>query len=114
MKKSMPTIIAVVSILMMLFSTAAAAVPRGISLDTFSYIPGKGFVGVFDIKGEWKSSELWGFVTTRHDQLDLDCHFRDDGKVSCVASGGVAQYQGRIVKLVVYGYAFPAMVPYKP
>ncbi len=113
MKKSMLIAVTVISILMMLFSTAAAPAPRSITLDSFIYIPGKGFVGIFNIKGEWKSGDIWGFVTTRHDQLELDCNFRDDGKVSCVASGGIAQYQGKIVKLVVYGYAFDALVPNK-
>jgi hypothetical protein len=110
MKKSIMVAIVIVSILTMLFSVAA--VPRGISLDSFANIPGKGYVAVFNLKGEWRSSEIWGFVTaSRHRQLGMDCHFRDDGKLSCVAYGGIAEFEGRLVKLVVYGYAFPVTVP---
>ncbi len=110
MKRSMMITIVVISILAMLFSVAA--VPKGITLDSFAHIPGKGYVAVFNIKGEWKSSELWGFVVaSRHRQLDMDCHFRDDNKVSCVAYGGIADFEGRVVKLVVYGYAFSVTVP---
>ncbi len=102
MKRSMMITIVVISILAMLFSVAA--VPKGITLDSFAHIPGKGYVAVFNIKGEWKSSELWGFVVaSRHRQLDMDCHFRDDNKVSCVAYGGIADFEGRVVKLVVLG-----------
>jgi hypothetical protein len=109
MKKSVLVTIVIISILTMLFSVAA--VPRGISLDSFRHVPGKGYVALFDLQGKWKPSEFWGFVTTRHRQLGMDCHLRDDGKLSCVAYDGIAEYQGRTVKLVVYGYAIPVTVP---
>jgi hypothetical protein len=110
MKRSLMVTIVVISVLTMLFSVAA--VPRAVSLDSFSHIPGKGYVAVFNVKGEWKSSDLWGFVVaSRHRQIEMDCHFRDDNKISCVVYGGIAEFQGRLVKLVVYGYAFGVVVP---
>ena len=110
MKKSVLYTIVVISILTTMFSVAAA--PRGISLDWFAHVPGKGYVAVFDLKGEWKSGDFWGFVTaSRHRQLGMDSHLRDDDKLSCVAYGGIADFEGRLVKLVVYGYAFPVIVP---
>lgn len=110
MKKSLMVTIVVISILTMLFSVAA--VPKSVSLDSFAHVAGKGYVAVFNVKGEWRSSELWGFVVaSRHRQLEMDCHFRDDNKVSCVVYGGIAEFDGRPVKLVMYGYAFDVIVP---
>lgn len=110
MKKKILVLLVVLTITTMLFSTAA--VPRSISFESFRHVPGKGYVVVFDTKGQWRSSELWGFVTLSHRrQIDMDCNFLDDTKVSCVVANGIHQYEGRNVKVVLYGYAFPVTVP---
>lgn len=73
---------------------------------------GKGYVALFDVKGNWREDELWGFVSLpRNRQLNMDCNFRDDGRVSCVIPGSISRYAGRMVKVVVYGYAFDVIVP---
>jgi hypothetical protein len=110
MKKGLLVVIVVLSLVSMLFSTAA--VPRSLTLDSFAYQPHKGYVAIFKTQGHWRPSELWAFVYTgHHQQLGMDCNSRGDGKVSCTVFGGIAQYAHRQVKLVVYGYAFPVTVP---
>lgn len=110
MKRKMFSVIFILSLVMTLFSTAAAT--RRISFNSIYQVQGKGYVAVFDIKGEWRQDELWGFVSLpRNRQIDMDCNFRDDGKVSCVIADGISQYASRSVKLVVYGYSFDVIVP---
>lgn len=110
MKRKMFSVIFILSLVMTLFSTAAAT--RRISFHSIYHTPGKGYVALFDIKGEWQQDELWGFVSLpRNRQINMDCNFRDDGKVSCVIADGISQYASRAVKLVVYGYPFDVVIP---
>jgi hypothetical protein len=110
MKRKMFTVIFILSLVMTLFSTAAAN--RGISFDAIYQVPGKGYVATFDVRGEWQQDELWGFVSLPHNrQIDMNCNFRDDGKVACNIADGISQYASRMVKLVVYGYPFDVVVP---
>lgn len=110
MKRKMFSVIFILSLVMTLFSTAAAT--RKISFDSIKQVPGKGYVALFDIKGEWRQDELWGFVSLPHNrQINMNCNFRDDGKVMCNIADGISQYAGRMVKLVVYGYPFDVVIP---
>lgn len=110
MKRKMFSFIFALSLVMTLFSTAAAT--RRISFHSIYQVPGKGYVALFDIKGEWQQDELRGFVSLpRNRQINMDCNFRDDGKVSCVIADGISQYAGRMMKLVVYGYPFDVVIP---
>jgi len=110
MKRKMFSVFFILSLVMTLFSTAATK--RGISFESIYQVPGKGYVAIFSVRGEWTDDELWGFVVLPHNrQINMDCNFRDDGKVSCVIAGGIGQYAGRMVKLVVYGYPFDVVIP---
>lgn len=110
MKRKIFSVLFILSLVMTLFSTAAAA--RQISFNSIYQVPGKGYVALFNVKGEWRQDELWGFVSLpRNRQIDMDCNFRDDGKVSCNIADGISKYAGRMVKLVVYGYSFDVIVP---
>ena len=110
MKKKMFSIIVVLSLVTMIFSTAAA--PRSLEFDSFIHVNGKGYVALFNPHGEWSQDELWGFVSLPHNrQIDMDCKFRDDGKIMCTIADGISQYSSRYVKLTVYGYTFSVVVP---
>jgi hypothetical protein len=113
MKRNMLVVILVLSIVATLFSTAA--VPKGITFDSFAYVPHKGFVALFNLHGDgWRQDDLWGFVLLPHNrQIDMDCNFKDSTTVSCVVADGIHQFDGRNVKLVLYGYAFTVVVPPK-
>lgn len=112
MKRKTFVLIIVLSLVMMLFSTAANK--RGISFSSIRHVPGKGYVALFNLQGDWRQDELWGFVSLpRNRQVSMDCNFRDDGKASCVIAEGISQYEGRPVKLVVYGYPFLVTMPAK-
>jgi len=110
MKQKVLVMIVVLAIVTAVFSTAAA--PRGLAFHSIRQVPGKGYVALFDPQGKWRQDELWGFVSLPHNrQIDMDCNFKDDGKISCVIAGGISQYAGRLVKLVVYGYPFQVVIP---
>ncbi|PWH17487.1 MAG: hypothetical protein DDG60_01875 [Anaerolineae bacterium] len=110
MNRKILSLLFVLSLVMTLFSTAANT--RKISFVVLYEVTGKGYVALFDVKGDWREDELWGFVSLpRNRQINMDCGFRDDGKVSCVIPGNISRYAGRMVKLVVYGYAFDVVVP---
>lgn len=110
MKRKIFVAFFIISLVMTVFSTAA--VKRGISFESIYQVPGKGYVAIFNLQGEWRDDELWGFVVLPHNrQIDMDCHFRDDGKVSCNIADGISKYATRMVKLVVYGYSFDVVIP---
>jgi len=110
MKRKVFTMFFVLSLIMTMFSTAAAK--RSISFESIYQVPGKGYVAIFNVRGEWRQDELWGFVVLPHNrQINMDCNFRDDGKVSCNIADGISKYAGRMVKLVVYGYPFEVVIP---
>lgn len=110
MKRKVFTMFFVLSLIMTMFSTAAAK--RSISFESIYQVPGKGYVAIFNVRGEWRQDELWGFVVLPHNrQINMDCNFRDDGKVSCNIADGISKYAGRMLKLVVYGYSFDVVIP---
>ena len=112
MKQKMLVVIVILTLVTMLFSTAAA--PRGLTFHSIRHVPGKGYVALFDPQGKWRQDELWGFVSLSHNrQIDMDCNFRDDGKISCVIADGISQFAGKEMTLVVYGFPFTATIPPK-
>lgn len=110
MKQKMLVVIVMLAIVTTLFSTAAA--PRGLTFESIRQVSGKGYVAVFNPQGKWSQDDLWGFVVLSHNrQINMDCNFLDNGKISCVIANGISQFAGRQLKLVVYGYTFPVIIP---
>lgn len=113
MKKVVLFFLAVLTATAMVFSLpaapAAAAGTKSISLAYVHFVPYKGFVFVFNVKGAF--DDFKGAVSYAGLSYPLSCNFRDDGMLSCVMSGG-KHLAGKKVSGAVNGFAFSATVPY--
>ncbi|MCS6995232.1 MAG: hypothetical protein NZP74_15555 [Anaerolineales bacterium] len=111
MKKSILFLASVLTTIAMLFALpaipAAAAGEKSIKIFSAHFIPGKGTVFVFDVKGNFDS--FGGSVTVAGKTYPLHCNFRDDGKLSCVASDG-GKSIGKTVFGSVNGFSFTTKV----
>lgn len=113
MKKFVLFALAVLMTMAMVFTLpaapAAAAGTKSIRLAYVHFVPQKGFVFVFIVKGafdDFKGATFYAGVS-----YPLSCNLRDDGMLSCVMSGG-KHLGGKQVSGTVNGFAFSATVPY--
>lgn len=114
MKKYVLTILVVVSMLVMLVGTVAAA-PLAAGTATLvgvQYVPGKGPVFTFSVSGKFSKADLKGSLQVEGGaNFDLHCTKVDDSTVTCTASKKVA---GENVALFWGGGTFWAHVPAAP
>lgn len=115
MQKKLMLVLSIISILGVLFGAAAApAATKSLTLDDVRFIDGKGYVFLFSYTGNFKQSELYGFVNIGNDGFDLACKLRDDGKISCVAIQLSPSYAGREAVVHLAGFVFYAIIPGLP
>jgi len=115
MQKKFLVVLSIVSILEMLFGVAAApAATKSLALEDVRFVGGKGYVFLFTATGNFKQSDLSGFVTIGNDGFDLACKLRDDGKVSCVAFKLSPSYTGRQAVVHLAGFIFYTVIPGLP
>ena len=91
MKKYLLTIVIVLSMLVMIVGTAAAA-PQAAgtaSLVSVEYVPGKGPVFTFSVEGKFSKAELKGSVQAPAGDFGLHCSQSGD-TVRCTTSKKVA------------------------
>ena len=114
MKKSLITILVVLSMSLMLVGTAAAA-PQAAGTATLvnvQYVPGKGPVFTFHVTGKFSKSELKGTLHVEGGaDYDLHCTQVDKTTVKCSAS---AKISGVNVAFSWGGSTFWASVPEAP
>ncbi len=109
MKKIAGLIIVVMLLSMTLVSNVSAS---SISLIGVDNVAGKGVKFTFDVDGFTKD-QLTGFVLISGNEFPMDCNFKDDGKLVCVAGGGINQFIGQpgIVVLAGQGFNFGQIPP---
>jgi hypothetical protein len=114
MKKYAISILLVLSMALMLVGTAAAAPQAAGSakLVSVQYVPGKGPVFTFKVKGKFSKSELNGSLHVEGgSNYSLSCTQVDENTVKCSTSAKVA---GVKVSLTWGGSTFWATVPEAP
>lgn len=100
-------------VFLLVFGTAGTARAAG----TLTYIEsrfvwGKGVVFVFEAEG-FKNKELKGAILfVESNDYKLSCWVnKDEGKVICVASGGLTQYAGETGVITLAGRSFTVIIP---
>jgi hypothetical protein len=111
MKRSLLVLVSLLAIVAMLFTTAAAT-PPSVKLVTSRFVPGKGVVFIFEVKG-LEHKEMKGWVNYSGKEFSMDCNTGDANTVSCVVSDGISQFEGKAVSGVLAGLGFSATVPVK-
>lgn len=111
MKKLVFTILIVVSLLSVVFSTAGAA-SKTATLDLIRYTAGKGVVLRFHYTGTfYKADLLNASITVNHNVYDMHCHKGDDNHIVCETPGQVVQYHGYSAAGQLAGIAFKTTIP---
>jgi hypothetical protein len=115
MRKILFFLIAIVVIVTSLFGTAvkpvaAAGNEHSIQIIFARYIPGKGVVFKFQVKGDFGDKLKRGMVTIKGIDFNLTCGFNDFGDLSCLASQGLSKYVGEYAHIFIAGYSFNAKI----
>ena len=114
MKNTPLRIVSIVIVVLVAFfavAPVAAKGPRSITLINVAFMQGKGYVFKFNVNGDFRAKELQGAIYLSGHRYNLDCHSTDSGDLNCVADGGLRQFAGRVVQVVVAGFSFNAVLP---
>lgn len=112
MKKSLFTVVVLISILSLLLATAAAPRAKSNSLDSTKYTPGKGVVLIFSVADKFSKADLMGAsLFVNHNSYSLHCHEKDGNKVICEAPGQVNQFHGYKATAMFAGQYFKTTIP---
>jgi hypothetical protein len=115
MRKNLLFLMAIVTIVTVLFGTAvkpvaAAGNEHSIQIIFVQYIPGKGVVFKFQVKGDFGKTLERGTVTIKGSDFKLTCGFTDFGDLSCIASQGLSKYVGEYAHIFIAGYSFNVLI----
>jgi hypothetical protein len=89
---------------------AAAGGGKSITLVGAQYVPGKGVVFSFDVKGDFKQG-FGGIAKIGGVTFHLtDCKLKDNGMLACVGEQGLSQYVGKIANVTVNGFSGSGMI----
>lgn len=114
MKKGLNKLIVLLSLFVLLISTAAAPfAPRSLTLLGAEYLPSKGFVFDFAVSGTFEPGELKSAKLVIGSQsFGMGCEVLDDSTLRCVASG-LAAFEGRNARIELAGLLFYTVIPAK-
>ncbi|MCX6067683.1 MAG: hypothetical protein NT121_18325 [Chloroflexi bacterium] len=112
MKKSLLTIVVLISILSVLFATAGTSSYRRVNLVSTKYVAGKGVVLIFNVSGKFTTAELLGgSISINHVTYGLHCHEKDDSHIICELPGKLNQFHGVKATGSLAGYGFTTTIP---
>lgn len=107
MKKKVGLILVLISIVALVFSTAAAPMDgKIVSFVGSHFIPGKGVVFIFEVSGITQAD----LNAASSPVGSVDCNFKDDGNVACTVKHA-NQYAGQSIPFNLAGYGFSVSVP---
>ncbi len=107
MKKSSLNLIVILTLLAMLLAfpttrVAAKSDQASITLISAQYIPGKGVVYKFQVKGDFNSFD--GVVTIDGKTVKLSCAMNEFGDLVCMGDKSLKEYMGHFVTATVNGF----------
>ena len=107
MKKKTLIVLILISIVALVFGTAASSMGgKRVNLAETRFIEGKGVVFIFEVEGLTKADLKNSFSSAG----SVDCKFKDDGRVACTVQYA-NQYAGQQIPISLAGYGFYADVP---
>lgn len=115
MKKSIFSILLVISLMTALVSTAFVN-PRNATLTGVKYVDGKGVVFKFDLKGTFETAEYsQAYIVVNHQVYALHCIYQGSlhkqDSVTCEAPGQIVQFHGYRAYGAFAGYPFISAIP---
>ena len=115
MKKVVSLLLSVAVLVVSLWAGAGSVQAAGtITYAGSHFVWGKGAVFIFNASGV-KNGELKGArIFVGSNLYNVDCTFKkDEGKIVCVAGGGITQYAGQTGALYLAGQVFTVRIPHK-
>ncbi len=110
MKKGLYRALLILVVLLITASPVFAAADRSLSLSTIANLKGKEVVFTFIPRGEFKASELNGYVWVHGQKFTLSCRLNDRDEVKCIANQSLYGYIGMTAVGSVAGFPFSGLI----
>jgi hypothetical protein len=112
MKKSVFTIVILISVLAVLLTTAGASPYRNATLNTIKYVPGKGVVLLFDLYGTFYDADYMNaHIFVDKQVFHLHCYEKNDVQAICEAPGTINQFHGQVAGGGFAGFSYKTRIP---
>jgi hypothetical protein len=113
MSKKLVLTMLLVSLLAVIFATAAApAVVKRMTLVETVFLREKGVTFKFQVEGNFRESDLKGYLVVEGKSLKLRCNYNDGaGLLNCTAPGGTAKFAGTSGYITMAGFSFVVYIP---